>query len=179
MNNSVISYIMMILIVVFLACRTERNSPDFTEEKLSENNEKLVEVNKILVKKDAERIEAFVDRQNWNMLESQTGLWYMIYHKGEGAEAQPGMIATINYSISLLDGTKCYSSDETGTRRFKIGQGGVESGLEEGILLMHEGDKARFIMPPHLAHGLVGDNNKIPPRAIILYEVELIKLGEK
>lgn len=179
MNNSGISHIMMIFISLFLACRTERKPSDITEEKLSESREKLVEVNKILVKKDAERIEAFVDRQNWDMLETQTGLWYMIYQRGEGAEAQPGMIATINYSIFLLDGTECYSSDETGPRQFKIGQGGVESGLEEGILLMHEGDKARFIMPPHLAHGLVGDNNKIPPRAIILYEVELIKLDEK
>jgi FKBP-type peptidyl-prolyl cis-trans isomerase FkpA len=178
-NNSGIYHIMMIFICIFLACRTERKPSGFTEEKLSENSEKLVEMNKILVKKDAERIEAFVDRQNWDMLETQTGLWYMIYHRGEGAEAQPGMIATINYSITLLDGTECYSSDETGPRQFKIGQGGVESGLEEGILLMHEGDKARFIMPPHLAHGLVGDNNKIPPRAIILYEVELIKLDEK
>ena len=43
---------------------------------------------------------------------------------------------------------------------------------------MHEGDKARFIMPPHLAHGLLGDNHKIPARAIIIYEVELIKLDE-
>lgn len=179
MNNWAISHIMLIFIFLFLGCRTERKQSDNAEEKLSESREKLVEVNKILVKKDAERIEAFVDRQNWNMLETQTGLWYMIYYRGKGAEAQPGMIATINYSISLLDGTKCYSSDETGPRQFKIGQGGVESGLEEGILLMHEGDKARFIMPPHLAHGLVGDNDKIPPRATILYKVELIKLDKK
>ena len=88
------------------------------------------------------------------------------------------MVATINYSISLLDGTECYNSDDSGPRQFKIGQGGVESGLEEGILFMHEGDKARFIMPPHLAHGLLGDNHKIPARAIIIYEVELIKLDE-
>ena len=60
--------------------------------------------------------------------------------------------------------------------RFKIGQGGVESGLEEAVLLMSVGDKGRFIMPPHLAHGLLGDNNKIPPRSIIVYQAELIKL---
>jgi FKBP-type peptidyl-prolyl cis-trans isomerase len=29
-------------------------------------------------------------------------------------------------------------------------------------------------MPPHLAYGLIGDDNKIPARAIIVYDVEVI-----
>ena len=63
------------------------------------------------------------------------------------------------------------------SKQFRIGQGGVESGLEEGVLLLlHEGDKATFIMPPHLAHGLPGDGNRIPARSIIVYEVELVKV---
>lgn len=161
---------------LFAACKPEPANDE--GENLYENQEKLVEINKILVKKDAEKIASFIKRQGWNMTETQTGLWYMIYQRGRGIKAQSGMVATINYSISLLDGTECYNSDDSGPRQFKIGQGGVESGLEEGILFMHEGDKARFIMPPHLAHGLLGDNHKIPARAIIIYEVELIKLDE-
>ncbi len=174
MTSPRITYMMLISICLFAGCKSE--PADHTDEDLHESQEKLVEINKILVKKDAAKIAAFVERRGWNMTETQTGLWYVIYLKGNGAKAGPGQIATINYKISLLDGTECYSSDDTGPRQFKIGQGGVESGLEEGILLMHEGDKARFIMPPHLAHGLLGDNNKIPARAIIVYEVELIKL---
>jgi FKBP-type peptidyl-prolyl cis-trans isomerase len=54
----------------------------------------------------------------------------------------------------------------------------VESGLEEGILLLQEGDKARFIMPPHLAHGLIGDRDKIPARATIIYDLELVSLSD-
>lgn len=169
-----ITNLILISLWLFIACKSEPANDE--GENLYENQEKLIEVNKILVKKDAEKITAFIERQGWIMNETQTGLWYMIYLRGNGAEAKPGLIATINYKISLLDGTMCYSSDDTGSRQFKIGQGGVESGLEEGILMMHEGDKARFIMPPHLAHGLLGDNNKIPARAIIIYEVELIKL---
>ena len=177
MSSLRISHMILVSLLFLPACKPEpANTKD---EELHESQEKLVEINKILVKKDAEKIAAFADRHKWNMVETQTGLWYMIYVKGPGAEAQQGLVATINYSISLLDGTKCYSSDDTGPRQFKIGQGGVESGLEEGILLMHEGDKARFIMPPHLAHGLLGDNNRIPARAILLYDVELIKLEKK
>jgi FKBP-type peptidyl-prolyl cis-trans isomerase FkpA len=60
-----------------------------------------------------------------------------------------------------------------------VGRGGVESGLEEGILLLNEGGRAQFIMPPHLAHGLIGDDNQIPSRSIILYEIEVVEVKNK
>jgi FKBP-type peptidyl-prolyl cis-trans isomerase len=59
-----------------------------------------------------------------------------------------------------------------------LGHSTEESGLEQGILMMQEGDKARFILPPHLAHGLLGDENMIPARSIIVYEVELLDISE-
>ena len=175
MKNYGIINLIMISLLLFAACKSE--PADNTGKNLKENQDKLVEINRILVEKDAQKIASFTERHGWNMTETQTGLWYMIYHSGQGVKAQSGMLATIEYNISLLDGTECYDSDRSGPRQFKIGQGGVESGLEEGILFMHEGDKARFIMPPHLGHGLLGDNHKIPARAIIIYEVELIKLN--
>jgi len=100
----------------------------------------------------------------------------MILKKGNGDKAEIGRIAEINYKIKLLDGTTCYDSDSLGSKIFTIGSGHVEKGLEEGILYLCEGDRARFIMPPHLAHGLIGDENKIPARAIIIYEAELLSV---
>ena len=140
------------------------------------SKESLIRANKGLVTIDKERIEAFAERHQWEMATTETGLWYQIYEHGTGDSARNGLIASLKYTISLLDGTLCYSSDSTGEKTFLIGQGGVESGLEEGILLMRCGDKARFIMPPHLAHGLPGDNDKIPPRSTIVYQVELLNL---
>ena len=140
------------------------------------SKESLIRANKGLVTIDKERIEAFAERHQWEMSTTETGLWYQIYEHGTGDSARNGLIASLKYTISLLDGTLCYTSDSTGEKTFLIGQGGVESGLEEGILLMRCGDKARFIMPPHLAHGLPGDNDKIPPRSTIVYQVELLNL---
>ena len=57
-----------------------------------------------------------------------------------------------------------------------LGSGGVESGLEEGILLLKLGDKARFIIPSYLAHGLSGDQDKIPPKATLIYTIKIIDL---
>lgn len=140
--------------------------------------ETMMEINKYLVKKDSEIIESYVNRVGWDMTETESGLWYEIYENGEGKEAKTGMQATISYTIKLLDGTVCYEVTKENPKSFLVGQGGVESGLEEGILLLQEGDKARFIMPPHLAHGLIGDDDKIPSRATIIYDLSLISLSE-
>jgi FKBP-type peptidyl-prolyl cis-trans isomerase FkpA len=167
--------IAILLLCIFLfACRYKQRN--ITENDYRKTRKSLMEVNRLLVKKDSARIAEYIKNRNWDMIETKTGLWYKIYEKGTGKKSKEGLYATINYNVELLDGTQCYSSDSLGPKRFKIGRGSVESGLEEGILLLKEGDKARFILPPHLAHGLVGDDNRIPARSIIVYDVELLSL---
>lgn len=136
--------------------------------------ETYIKINRSLVAKEQAKIKAYLDSQNIEMDRTGTGLWYVIDVPGKGAPVKRGEIVTIDYQIKLLDGTICYDSAESGPREFEVGRGGVESGLEEGVLLLKEGSKARFIMPPHLAHGLIGDDDKIPARAIIRYEVEVV-----
>lgn len=165
-----------ILILLLALTLTGCNSGEKRSEKVPMSKENLIKANKGLVSLDKERIEAFVKRHNWDMETSKTGLWYQIYEHGTGDSAQTGKVATLKYEVSLLDGTLCYTSDSIGPKTFLIGQGGVESGLEEAVLMMRIGDKARFIMPPHLAYGLIGDEDKIPARATIVYNVELLKL---
>ncbi len=165
-----------IIFLLFFIFSCKQESKNLKEDYFKETRKALIGVNKILVKKDSEKIAGYIKRRNWDMTETQTGLWYMIYEEGAGEKTKEGRYATINFNVSLLDGTECYSSDSLGPKRFEIGRGGIESGLEEGILLMRVGDKARFILPPHLAHGLIGDENKIPARAIIVYDVELLTL---
>ena len=139
-------------------------------------------VNREMVKEDYEKIKAFAELRGWDMQTTETGLWYMIYGGGRGEKAVAGKIATVEYTVSLMDsiGTVCYSSAVSGPKVFKTGKGGadgrVESGLEEGILLLRAGDRARLIMPPHLGHGLIGDGDCIPKRAIVIYEIELVNL---
>ena len=86
------------------------------------------------------------------------------------------MNISIDYKLSLLDGTICYSSEKDGTKEFTVGKSHEVSGLEQGVELMREGEKARFIIPPYLAYGLLGDENRVPARSIIVYEVELLKI---
>ena len=163
----------ILFLVISVGCKIQSGDKP---EKRKVTAEELISVNRYMVSQDASAIKEYLERNEYQMLETKTGLWYQIDKEGEGARAQKGDLVKIAYDIFLLDGTKCYSSDSLGYRSFKVGQGGVESGLEEGILLMQEGSKVTFIMPPHRAHGFVGDDDKIPGRSTLLYKVELLKL---
>ena len=182
-DKGLIQKILNFGIILFLAlsCRrynTQQPSQN-TADTERRKNEIVMRVNQQLVQEDAEEIEAYCGRKGWQMKTTESGLWYMIYQNGKGEKAATGRIATLNYTLSLLDSTICYSSEQFGAKQFYIGRGrmdGIESGLEEGVMLMRAGDKARLIVPPHLAHGLTGDGNCIPRRAIILYDVELISI---
>ena len=136
----------------------------------------LTNVNKQLVKSEDEQIRDLIKRYGWDMEETGTGLRYLIYIKGKGAKAESGKTANINFEVKLITGDICYTSKDDGTKEFIIGKSNEISGLEEGILLMKEGDRAKFIIPSHLAFGLPGDEDKIPKRATLIYDVELIEI---
>jgi len=154
------------------ACGTQHPS----EVKPPAKEKDLVPVNRFLVKKNEQNIENFIARKGWTMHQTPTGLWYMIYEKGKGEAGSKGKTISFTYNSYLLDGSRCYSSDSLGVKSFKIGNGKVESGLEEAALLLHNGDRARLILPPHLAFGLLGDNNKIPPQSPLLYDLYITDL---
>ncbi|UTW62235.1 FKBP-type peptidyl-prolyl cis-trans isomerase [bacterium SCSIO 12741] len=136
--------------------------------------EELIDRNKDIVVQENQRIEAFISRRNWPMKSSGTGLRYWIMEEGTGDSVRTGDVIAVNYEISLLDGTVCYSSDENKPEHFKVGMDQVESGLHEGVTYLKVGDRARFILPPHLAHGLAGDMNKIPPRSTLIYDIRIV-----
>jgi FKBP-type peptidyl-prolyl cis-trans isomerase len=130
------------------------------------------------VNKDADDIKNYIKANGLKMKETQTGLWYSINKEGVGGLAVKGDYITLKYDLRLTDGTLCYSSDDLGFKKFTVGQGGVESGLEDAVLMLRKGSQATFILPPHLAHGLIGDDNKIPARAILIYNVEVIDISK-
>jgi FKBP-type peptidyl-prolyl cis-trans isomerase len=169
-----IIYILILGLVTFTSCKSDHQKT--TENKNLSSKESLIKANQKMVKSEDQRIEDYINRYKWKMLKTKTGLRYYIYHSGNGPQAETGKIATINYELKLLTGEVCYTSEENGPKQFLIGKGGIESGLEEGILFLKKSDRAKFIIPSHLAFGLVGDGKKIPAKATLVYDIELIEL---
>lgn len=168
--------LLLALMTTLSSCSGSQNREDKKDSPGQIPLETYIKVNRSLVEREQKKIEQYAKKHNLDMETTGTGLWYCIDEAGKGNKIKKGQVVTLDYEVKLLDGTICYSSDKSGPKEFLVGQGGVESGLEEGILLLKPGTEARFIMPPHLAHGLIGDDDQIPSRAIIVYEVKVVNV---
>ena len=180
--NFKITYLYFIAIsILVIACSGGRKEQEkekvvpYSEEK-KKHRQELLDWNKDITQVDYVVIEKFIERRKWDMQTSETGLFWQIYFKTEAEKAEPNMIAVLKYTISLLDGSVVYTSDEFGLREIHLGHEIDEKGLSEGVLKMRKGEKARFIAPPYLAYGVPGDGYRIPYYSSLVYDVELVDL---
>lgn len=104
-----------------------------------------------------------------------SGLRYKMIQKGDGKKAENGKTVSVHYEGSLESG-KVFDSSYPRKKPidFKLGQGQVIEGWDEGIALLQVGDKARFVIPSHLGYGAQGAGGAIPPNATLIFDVELM-----
>lgn len=96
---------------------------------------------------------------------------------GAGAEAEPGKTVLVHYVGTLEDGTKFDSSRDRGQPfAFNLGAGQVIPGWEEGVSGMREGGLRKLVIPSGLAYGDAGIPGAIPPKATLIFEVELLEV---
>ncbi len=111
--------------------------------------------------------------QGFEMTES--GLRYKVLKEGNGPKAEKGKTVSVHYKGMLGDGTVFDSSYKRNKPiEFPIGEGQVIAGWDEGIQLLNVGDEARFVIPSHLGYGDRGAGFAIPPRATLVFDVELV-----
>lgn len=97
---------------------------------------------------------------------------------GAGALAEPGKMFSVHYTGWLRDGTKFDSSlDRNEPISFEQGKRRVIPGWDAGFEGMRVGGKRRFFIPYQLAYGEKG-RNKIPAKAELIFDVELMKVTE-
>lgn len=85
---------------------------------------------------------------------------------------------SVHYTGYLENGKIFDSSVERGAPiSFPLGTGKVIKGWDEGISKMRVGEKARLIIPSHLAYGAKGYPPIIPEHATLVFDVELVGLA--
>lgn len=105
-----------------------------------------------------------------------SGLQYVILKEGTGKQAFSSANVTVHYTGYLTNGTVFDSSVEREEPiAFQLGVGQVIKGWDEGIALLKEGSKARFIIPYQLGYG-ENAMGPIPAKSNLIFDVELLKV---
>lgn len=118
------------------------------------------------------------DEQDWGddiTEDKDGGLFKKILTPGQGnVHPLDGDEVSVHYTGRLLSGEVFDSSVDRGEYfKFKLGEGRVIKGWDNGVATMTRGEKCILTCKPEYAYGESGSPPKIPPNATLRFEVEL------
>jgi peptidylprolyl isomerase len=130
---------------------------------------------------DVELLDVIEGLRPWDVkgkdtITTASGLKYvMVKENKAGDKVEVGSKASVHYSGYFKDGKMFDSSVERGQPfSLKVGVGQVIQGWDEGIALLHKGEKAKFIIPYQLAYGEEGRPPVIPAKSDLIFDVEIM-----
>lgn len=127
-----------------------------------------------------EKYAAYLLDNNITTEPLESGLIFIEEKAGSGRHPKAEEMVSVNLTVSLVDGTKIFSTDDRGEPfEYQYGQNFDTPGLEEGVGMLKKGGKARLIVPHQIAYGAESKGQMIPPYSSIIYDVELISMRSK
>lgn len=140
--------------------------------------------------KDKSLIENYLQENNIEAQQTESGLYYVIHEQGSGVEANPLDTVSVNYTGYLLNGDVFDTSSESlakekdvfvdgrpyGPIDFVLGRDRIIRGWHEGIDLLNKGGKATLYVPSNLGYGPNAASEKIPANSVLVFDVELVDI---
>ena len=166
-------YLILLLLLSAFSCEEKSKEPRETVSK-SDMKSSMETANRYLLNEEEEDIANYVKRHSLDMISTGTGLRYQIMKQGSEQRIEKGQKVTLEYELHSIAGDLIYSSENDGVKTFVVGEGSVESGLDEAMTYLHLGDIAKLIIPFHLGYGLHGDEDRIPESATLVYTIKVI-----
>lgn len=166
--------LIMCMLLGLTACREKPKAP--TPVTKDEMKKSMETANRYLLNEEEDEIERYVRRHGLEMVKTGTGLRYQILKQGSENQIEKGNTVTLGYELHSIKGELIYSSENEGFKKFVVGDGSVETGLDEAVTYLHKGDLAKVIIPFHLAYGLHGDDRDIPEYATLIYTIKIVDI---
>ena len=161
-----------LLMAGLACCNNNQTSSENTEETTPDYGQQIKD-NKTMGREFLEE-----NAKNDSVVQTASGLQYMVLKEGTGAKPGPTDEVTVHYTGKLINGTVFDSSVERGEpATFPLNK--VIPGWTEGLQLMSEGAKYRLFIPSELAYGEKGAGQQILPNSTLIFDVELIKVEKK
>ncbi|MDR2064607.1 MAG: FKBP-type peptidyl-prolyl cis-trans isomerase [Prevotellaceae bacterium] len=184
MKKNCVALNILFALIFLAACSGDDKSGGIKPKNTVNIRENIEKANKILIEKDKDRIQSFLRRHNLQATFDETGFWHVEIEKGNGVKIKNGALVALQCTINLLDGTHCYTYSEDNPLVFVAGKSNeltetanmqnAVSGLHSAVLFAENQSRHIFVFPPHLAHGIIGDGNSIPPRSILVYDIKVL-----
>jgi peptidylprolyl isomerase len=162
-----------LMLIAFIGCN------DATEEGTVEEtpSEKPAATDSAAQQPQLQKLSAELPQISGDTITTETGLKYIDMKVGDGASPATGQTCVMHYTGWLTDGKKFDSSRDRGQPfPFPIGQGRVIKGWDEGVASMKVGGQRLLIIPAELGYGMRGSPPVIPPKATLVFDVELLEL---
>ncbi|QIP11946.1 FKBP-type peptidylprolyl isomerase [Spirosoma aureum] len=121
-------------------------------------------------------IQAYATAKGLNGKTTNTGLYYAITQPNTaGKLAVPGEEVEFTYKSYNLSGAFVDSTLKDRPVYYPLGIQSILAGLEEGLTLMHEGEKATFLIPSYLAYGNSANGANLPAYSVVRFDVQMNK----
>ena len=171
--KKIFAIVMAALLMAGMAsCSNNTSSNENTEEAAPDYGQQIKD-NKTVGREFMEQ-----NAKNDSVVQTTSGLQYMVLKEGTGAKPSAEDTVTVHYTGKLLDGTVFDSSVERGEpASFPLNK--VIPGWTEGLQRMSEGSNSRLFLPSELAYVAKGAGDKILPNSTLIFDVELIKVTKK
>ncbi|MFA5009411.1 MAG: FKBP-type peptidyl-prolyl cis-trans isomerase [Candidatus Paceibacterota bacterium] len=174
MKKSVLIILILILIIlvgflIYFFTRNPVEAPDL----IAENNVSHIDLNSL----GSNQVQANASESlNQN---KETEMKIEILKQGSGIESKKGDTLTVNYTGTLIDGTKFDSSLNPGREPFvfTVGAGQVIQGWDQGLIGMKQGEQRKLTIPPEMGYGASGAGGIIPPNATLIFVVDLLEIN--
>lgn len=124
---------------------------------------------------ESEILESFLKNTNVTVEPTPSGLYFLEKTPGEGKTIENGDIVTLNYTLTLVDGSLVETTLGRDPMTYRVGDGGYIAGWSEAILMMKKGMSATVIVPSELGYGAEGKGN-ILPYSTLVFDIEILNV---